>query len=246
MRPETSAKRTYHNHRRRLTITAICLTLLTAYVAPKLIGLHNNAHVGYAYNTPIEWRQPSALNQRFPLFISNTNWHFDFVEIESILWQAKVDSDGHLVIDAKTLSLLEQASDRLPNNLSETERQRLGLLINKSMPTKRAQRLASLLIAYKAYQQEYTSSLALISIAEADQRLALLQAEQLNIEPRQQRYFDVDVASKLFSKKNLTTSYLNQRRIVSIMPVISISQKNSMLRELNDGYKKAIQIEASN
>jgi hypothetical protein len=246
MRPKTSAKRTYKNRRCKLSITIICLTVLTAYVAPKLVGLHNNAHLGYAYNTPLEWHQPTALNQRFPLFISNTTWRFNFVDIESILWQAKVDSDGELVIDAETLSLLEQASDRLPSNLSETEQRRLGFLINKSMPAKRAQQLASLLNGYQAYQQDYTSSLELINIAEAAQRLALLQAEQRNIELRQQHYFGVDVATKLFNKKNLTTSYLNQRRIVSMMPGISISQKDSMLRALSDGYRKAIHIEGTN
>ncbi|MFT6046779.1 MAG: hypothetical protein ACI9WC_002490 [Arenicella sp.] len=246
MRPETSAMRTYQNHRRSLTITVICLTLLTVYVAPKLIGLHNNVHVGYAYNSPIEWRQPSALDQRFPLFISNTTWHFDFVDIESILWQSTVDSYGELVVDAETLSLLDQASDRLPKDLSPPERQRLSVLIDKSMPANLARRLTSLLIAYHAYQQDYRSNLALISIAAADQRLALLQAEQLNIEPRQQRYFGTDIATMLFNKKNLTTSYLIQRRIVSMMPDISTSQKNGMLRELNDGYKKAIKRETSN
>jgi len=242
MRPN----RTYQDHRRSLTITAVCLTLLTAYVAPKLVVLHNNAHLGYTHNIPIAWRQPSALNQRFPLLISNTSWHFNFVDIESILWQSKVDSYGELIIDAETLSLLEQASDRLPENVSEAELQRLGFLIEKSMPTKRAHRLSSLLRSYQAYQQDYTSSVALISIAETEQRLALLQAEQLYLEQRQEDYFGSDVANTLFSKKNITTSYLNQRRIVSMMSDISIPQKSVMLKELSDDYKKAIQRATSN
>lgn len=242
MRPN----RTYQDHRRSLTITAICLTLLTTYVIPKLVVLHNNAHLGYTYNTPIEWRQPSVLNQRFPLLISNTSWHFDFVGIESILWQSRVDSQGHLIIDAETLSLLEQASDRLPANLGEVERQRLGFLIEKSMPAKRAQHLSSLLTSYQAYQQDYTSSLALIRSAETSQRLSLLQAEQRYLEQRQQDYFGIDAATQLFNKKNTTTSYLNQRRIVSMMPSISLSQKSAKLKELSDAYKKAIQRGVSN
>jgi hypothetical protein len=240
MRPETSAKRTNQNHRHRLVITVICLTLLTIYVAPKLAGLHDNAHVGYSYNANIEWLQPRTLNQQFPLSISNTNWHFDFVDIESILWLSKVDTYGELVIDAETLSLLERVSNRLPNTLSESEWQRLDLLINKSMPVKQAQQLASLLSNYQAYQQNYTSSLELINIASVEKRLVLLQAEEINLERRQQRYFGINVATKLFSKKNLTTSYLNQRRITSMMPGISISQKTIMLEKLNNRYKNAI------
>ena len=190
-----------------------------------LLRLHDNAHDDYDRFAAVQWRQPSIVEEQFEGAIANNIWHFDYAQIETILWRSQVSESTAYTINSQTQRLLELIVAQLPKKLSEQQLQRLKILSQKSLPSSHGESFSELLIDYYFYQQEHQ-----IILAE-------LKTSQIDIRRLQEQYFGAQIASQLFSRKNMITDYLNARRIVNMDASLTATQKAMQLKTLQDEHR---------
>ena len=236
----SQGKHNSETKRRTAYVNALLLGSLLLLIAPKLYfvlssPLPTAPSVG---NTRI-WLQPDSLSQSFLPPISNNHWDFDFTKIEGLLWRLKVSQAGQLRTDNTTLALLEEISALLPNKLSAENKPRIHFLIQKSLPNDLARPFSELLEQHQAYTQSHESRLRLVNQATGEQKLALLRDMDNMLEHYQQRFFG-DQAKALFGDKNITTHYVNRRRIVRLNQNLSNAQKEQQLNQLKEAYRASI------
>lgn len=218
----------------------ILLVALLAYVAYIRFGLHKNVDLNHKTHSPVQWLQPSSLDEKFPVLISNKSWSINYSNIERILWESTVSTSGRFVVNSETADLLQQVSAQLPGPLESKESQRLTFLIAQSLPDSDAKGLAHLFNRYYLYEQEYRSSLSAITQAKGQEKLSLLKASRTNNKLLQERYFGAEIAEKLFDKKNITVNYLNDRRIINMNESLTKAQKREQLSVLKKNYKNTL------
>jgi len=229
----------------RETLNTIGLGTLLVMLVPSFYKLHKNAHISYTAGAKIEWLQPTTLNQATFAPVSNDRWRFSFTKIERLLWNSKLSESGAVSINSDTLTLLEQTTRLLPKAFTTEESKRLTFLIEKSIPEKHGQQLSKLLKQYQLYQQDYQANLNQITQANGEELLALLETSEHQLQSRQQRYFGNKTAEDLFHKKNITTRYLNKRRIVNLTTGLTKEEKRDRLDSLNEVYRKTLKTNSS-
>lgn len=222
-------------HRERIIISGLITALV--FIVLLTVSFHENAHVGYDPNRKVEWKQPSELGDQFERAIGNRVFNIQYSKIEKILWQAKSDSNGGLIVNSETVDLLTRATSVLPERMSAEEHQRLQAIIKKSMPTDQGAVMANLLHGYYFYRKEFTADVMKINAAEASEKLRLLKGNRRKNEQRQIHFFGEQNAKALFSKQNKTVNYLNDRRIIGLSEELTLSQKTFRLRALKEVYK---------
>lgn len=218
----------------------LLLMMALAYVILNHVGLHQSAHSDSGSQELVQWSQPNDLNEKYPLLIADNNWQFDFKRLEIILWNAKVNEAGDLLINSDTEDMLQRASDQIPASISSENLQRLLFLTQKSLPGSNGDKLSRLLGQYHAYQQDHKENLSIINKATENEKPLLLKTNLLNYKLRQVHYFGVDLAERLFSKKNITTDYINKRRLINMDGDLTKTQKEQQLSALSNKYKNAL------
>jgi len=177
-------------------------------------GIEENAYARYSRGDSLLWAQPSILDSIATPNISNLNWKFNFVAIEKILWKLKFSPAGSLVVNSEAAETLEQACNQVSEAATSKERQRLVFLANKSLAKSNTNQAAQLFNSYCNYLQEHKLSLVALRQAQGVEKLSLLKTLEASRQKRQKRYFGDEIAAKLFSKKNVSANYLNQRLII--------------------------------
>ncbi len=223
-------------HGRRY-LNALLLCVLLFIIAPKLYDLHQGSHSTYDKRAHVQWSQPESLDTKYWPPITNQSWRLEFSEIERLLWNTYPLSSNELTIDADTLDLLEQINALLPQNLSTQESARLSLLIRRSLPGDRGEQLAVLQHKYNQYQLDHSVSVSSINQGTPEQQLQKLKSSLSSLRPRQYRFFGAELATKLFTDKNTTITYLTRRRIISLSEHLSSAQKAQRLAALKADYK---------
>lgn len=211
---------------------------LLVFVMKEHIALHENSHVSYNATAPIDWLQPLALDNKYPIKVSNHYWKLTATEIEKLLWQLNINEFGDLVIRDETIDVLQQMAAVLPNVMTSKEWQRLAFLIKRSAVNDSGEQVAQLLQRFYFYQQEYKAYLLVVNKAKADQKLALLKQSRAKVNTLQAKYFGVVTAEQLFYRKNLTTNYLNDRQIISLNKNLSKVQKEKYFLDLKEHYQQ--------
>lgn len=241
----SQGKHNSETKRRTVYVNALLLGSLLLLIAPKLYTvLSSPLPTATSAGNTRSWLQPDSLSQPFLQPISNNHWDFDFTKIESFLWRLKVSQTGQLRTDNTTLALLEEISALLPNTLSANDKPRIHFLIQKSLPSDLAGPFSELLEQYQAYTLSHESRLRLVNQAAGEQKLTLLLDMDSMLEHYQQRYFG-EQANTLFADKNITTHYVNRRRIVRLNQNLSSTQKERQLNQLKDAYKASINIKSN-
>lgn len=164
----------------------------------------------------------------------------DFLQIEKILWRSKLDEFNQLKVNSATLELLEQIHALLPNPIGKDESERLAYLVKKSIPYPGGEQLAELIHSYNLYTQ-YAPGITtgLSPISETQRVLLLIQQDKDRVD-RQTHFFGLDLAQKLFSKKNITRNYLNQRMQLNLDNSLSNDEKLRRLDNLQNNYRLLI------
>jgi hypothetical protein len=223
------------------------LSLTLIGIVAMLLSLHDHAHKEYKPNEPVQWREPfkaklsQASKSQLSKPIGNSVWSFGYSALMKILWRSRVDERDELVINSETLELLKRASAIVPQATSIEELQRLDFVIKKSIPISAGEELARLLNQYYFYEQEEKTALQVLNSSKGQQKRVLLASAELESEERQVRYFGRDVAIKLFSKNNTTQNYLNARSSIKLSEILTATQKEERLDQLQNAYQLSLQ-----
>lgn len=205
--------------------------------------MHKNSELTHKHRTPIRWLQPESLDDRFPHLIGNHRWSINYPNIEKTLWQSKLSASNQWRVDSDTADLLETITAELPASIKFKELQRIKFLIEKSIPNSRGRKVAKLVVCYFRYQQEYQAILSKISNSKGERKLSLLRASQESNRRLQERYFGIALARVLFDRKNITTNYITDRRIVNLNENLSKEEKRALLLALRESYAKYFSVQ---
>jgi hypothetical protein len=168
------------------------------------------------------WTQPSSLGSLFANHISPNEWPFDFESAEQILLALKQNSEGELILNHYSVSVLEAAVRSLPDNLSGVDLKRVELLIIKGLPGRAGSELASLLSNYYGYRAALENAKTLSN--SDSQELKFEQSVLL-----QEQFFGEDLTQRLFGKRNRLNGYLFARKRINEDPLLDAMQKKKEL-----------------
>lgn len=222
----------------KTTYFTCSLILLLSLITVKIISLHRSDNTHYDDQRSAIWKEsftsPNAQGQLPP--IGNKVWKHSFNKVISTLQKLPKKSAGELLLNDQTLTVLKRAISQLPEGLSDSEKQRLNLLIAKSFAKKNASRIAELLFSYRRYDIENAHAMRQmndIKNAQKQVKLARLNQEKLK---RQADYFGEITANKIFKKENNLQQYLHDRRLINENIRLTEEQRYRLLKELQEQY----------
>ena len=216
-------------------IKLILLAILLTCVSVAHYNLHENTQTRESIQ--VYWSQPVLLDEQFPQLLGHNNWQLNYAHIEEILWQSKFNVSGELVTDSQTAERLHQASILLPVEMATKEWQRLAFLLDKSFSGRVGGQLFRLLKDYFLYQQEYDLSLSTAYYTQENKQRKLIPFTGADKKQLQAQHFGIELAEKLFTQKNITTDYLNARRVVRMDLSLTTTQQQQQLLALEENYK---------
>jgi len=187
------------------------------------------------------WTQPAEANSQYPFKIEIKNEGFNYPSIEKLLWQFHSTQTNELIINAATSKQLELGCSYIDDKLSQTQGLQLKSRIEKSNPGKKGAQLSSLLIKYCRYQVEHAQLMQEANTAQPKELVASLSALMPKVDRLQNKYFSSALIKKLFSEKNLTAHYFNQRRLVNLNANLTLAQKQASLANLQAIYQQELE-----
>jgi hypothetical protein len=220
-------------------ISIILLVVILIFITSKHIDLHKDDSVD-KMSIVEQWHQPITLNNTYPLPISKYTWALEFNEIEEVINRLEFDSNEEILINAYTSEKLQLVISQLNRTSKDIEWDRLEFLIKKNLDNNNGDIFYNLVRSYYFYHKDESSHLNRISNAETSEKLDLLKNSSNELLKIQSSYFGYRIAAKLFKRKNITTSYLNARKIISLENGLSRSEKKDRLLRLSKNYKKSI------
>ncbi len=200
--------------RKFVLVIVVALTLSVHWVLHRQpLGSHADAPV---------WTQPTSLSSLFLNPISINEFQFDYESAEQILLALEQNSQGELILNHYSASVLEAALSSLPDNLSSADLQRVELLIIKGLPGRAGPQLANLVSNYYAYQVALDKTQAL---SDGDSRELRFEQSVL----LQEQFFGEDVKQRLFGKRNRLNRYLFARKRINEDRLLDAMQKKKEL-----------------
>jgi hypothetical protein len=215
------------------------LSVILFFVASEHIRLRDKPSPNNQVSSD-HWLQPAELDVLYPQLISDDNWELDFIKIEEVIRNLKIDFNQELLINSDNADKLQLVIAQLDMNLPIKEWARLEFLIKQSLGENIGKSFYTLVNSYYHYQQDQTSYLEKIKHANPNEKLALLKDSEIKYLKMQSHHFGSSIAKQLFERKNKTTNYLNSRRIVSMTKELSSAQKKEQLSLLSKNYKQSL------
>lgn len=218
----------------------LLLFLLVVGVVIIRAGLNTNGQIQLSSQSTQKWQQPKGLEILYAQEITYNNWSFDYTGVESALLQSKISILQSWRPDSDTLTLLDNIVASLPNNLSKNDVKRLGFLLSKNLTEQNAQVLLELVEKYTLYQKKYrVHQLKTQQSVKTSDLLSVKEGPQFIVN-LQQQIFGRKMSGILFSERNITMRYLNNRLLINLDDSLSVKAKQEIFSQLKAEYKKRI------
>jgi hypothetical protein len=193
------------------------------------------------------WFQPAELDQHYPERITSRKWSFDFEPVEEKLTAVAVDAGGRLVISARTQELIQQILNSLDTRLPPENRQRVFLLMQKSVGGEAGAQLADLTFKYSQYIERMDQ----LEI-QVGQMPSVVQTEGA-VQGRdewqhrqtlalQTQIFGPDVTQAMFGRKQVLADYLFARRRIQADAALTEPEKTRRLDQLKQDYDARLKV----
>lgn len=152
-----------------------------------------------------QWVQPAVLSEQFPYAVAPDQWALNYEAFEEVLFAVvKQDSDGSVA----RLPLLDELLQHLPTTLKQQDWDRLGFLIQKSLPDERGVELVDVLPRYARYRGAVDG---LMKRPMEGSALALAQERFLRTREYRQQYLGAYWHQRLFAEQEATAMMLLNR-----------------------------------
>ncbi|RBP50681.1 lipase secretion chaperone [Arenicella xantha] len=199
--------------------------------------LHHSSFDSETRSASQAWLQPRTLDEKYPEPVGSYAGNIDFYAIEKLLWKVQINPSGALTLGPETAEILHSINRYLPDQMVPSDYRRLALLTAKIWPDTRSVEIAPLLRQYNHYRSAYRAGQSKLNSLLDGDKYRLLQTLDRTLEQQQQDFFGHEQASALFSQRNITTHYLNQRRLIQLDPSLTKAQKVTRLNTLRQEYQ---------
>lgn len=187
------------------------------------------------------WLQPEELDQKYPERITSRKWSFDFETVEEKLTAVVVDAEGRLVISPQTQELMQQILNSLDTRLTQENRQRVFLLMQKSVGGEAGAQLADLTFKYSQYiegMDQLEKQVEQMPTAVQSEGSVLGRDEWLHRQTLvlQTQIFGPDITLAMFGRKQVLADYLFARRRIQADASLAEVEKARRLAQLKQQY----------
>ena len=180
------------------------------------------------------WLQPAELDQKYPERITSRKWSVDFETVEEKLTSVVVDADGRLVISPQTQELMQQILNSLDTKLTQENRQRVFLLMQKSVGGEAGAQLADLTFKYSQYIERMEQLKS--ESGQPDNGLSWDEWLHQKTLALQTQIFGPDITQAMFGRKQVLADYLFARRRIQADVSLSETEKARRLEQLKQQY----------
>lgn len=157
--------------------------------------------------------------------------------ILSYVAEIRLDSDGKIVLDDRTLTYLRSSLHQITSDLTAQDKAYLHRVLSQGIGGSEGVKAADIVINYYDY---LTVKKSLLEDAMAGNNLLANSAELSNINSRvealQYSYFDADVVDQLFYKENMDTRFSYELHALQQDSSMNNEQKRAALDDLKQKY----------